>query len=471
MLVEMKDKQKKQTANQMWGGHYSSSPAELLQKINASIGFDQKLYAQDILASIVHTKMLVKQKIISELDGGNIIDGLMRIKKDVDEGLVKWNPALEDIHMNIEARLKKLTGESAGRMHTARSRNDQVATDFKLWVSDAHENAILLLGNLQDALLKKAEEYHATIMPGFTHLQSAQPITFGHHLMAYFEMLDRDIIRFNNADELLRAACPLGAAALAGTSFDIDRHYTAEELEFDAPSNNSLDAVSDRDFALEYLSAASICIMHLSRLAEEMVIWTSKQFNFVALPEEYTTGSSIMPQKRNPDAAELVRGKTGRVYGNLVSLLTTMKGLPLAYNKDSQEDKEPVFDTADTLQDCLAVMIGMVEGMSANPEAMLAATKAGFPTATDFADWLVRELNIPFRNAHHITGEAVVKAEQKNCGLEELSLEELQKIEPKITKDIFKVLSVENSVKSRKSFGGTAPENVLAQIKAAKNTN
>ena len=461
-------KAKKTNANQMWGGHYTGAPDQLLQKINSSIGFDQKLYAQDIQASIVHTKMLVKQKIIDVEDGNNIVDGLVRIKKDIEDDKVLWREELEDIHMNIEARLKKLAGDSAGRLHTARSRNDQVATDFKLWVADSCYDAMALLTKISEALLAKAEEYHDTIMPGFTHLQSAQPVTFGHHLMAYYEMFQRDFERILDAEERLLKDCPLGAAALAGTSFPIDREYTAQELGFAAPSANSLDAVSDRDFALEYLAAASICMMHLSRLAEELVIWTSKQFGFVNLPEEFTTGSSIMPQKRNPDAAELVRGKTGRTYGNLISLLTTMKGLPLAYNKDSQEDKEPVFDTSETLANSLAVMIGMIEGLTADKEKMLEAAKQGFPTATDFADWLVREIDVPFREAHHITGKAVVKAEEKNCGLEDLSLEELQEIEPKITEGIFEVLTVENSVKSRKSYGGTAPENVLEQIKKAR---
>jgi len=461
----MSEKKQGSKSNQMWGGHYSVAPAELLQKINASIGFDKKLYSQDIEASMAHAKMLVNQKIISAEDGNNILDGLKRIKRDIEDGLVKWNYALEDIHMNIEARLKKLTGDSASRLHTARSRNDQVATDFKMWVRDAIGKANRRLSAIQDILLVKAEEYHDTIMPGFTHLQSAQPITFGHHLMAYYEMFGRDYARFSNINV---NECPLGAAALAGTSFPIDREYTANQLDFEKPTRNSLDSVSDRDFALEYLSAASICMMHLSRLAEEMVIWTSKQFDFIKLPEEFTTGSSIMPQKRNPDAAELVRGKTGRVYGDLMGLLTTMKGLPLAYNKDSQEDKEPVFDAAETLEDCLAVMIGMIEGMSANKEKMRAAAKQGFPTATDFADWLVRELNIPFRDAHHITGQAVKLAEEKNCGLEDLSLDELQEIHTDINDGIFAVLSVENSVNSRTSYGGTAPANVLAQIKSAK---
>jgi len=454
-------------SNEMWGGHYDKKPDELLQEINASIGFDQKLYAQDIRASIAHATMLQKQGIIEAEDLNNIVDGLGRIKYDIEEGNVRWSVELEDIHMNIENRLKKLTGDSAGRLHTARSRNDQVAVDFKLWVRDEIERAVKGITSLQKALVAKAEEHAATIMPGFTHLQTAQPITFGHHLMAYYEMLKRDKSRLQDCSERLNE-CPLGAAALAGTSYPIDRFYTAEKLEFARPTANSLDSVSDRDFAIEFMSAASIAMMHLSRLAEEMIIWTSKQFDFVTLPEELTTGSSIMPQKRNPDAAELVRGKTGRVFGDLFTLLTVMKGLPLAYNKDSQEDKEPVFDAAKTLAICVQIMTKMVDGLKAKPEKMFAAAKAGFPTATDFADWLVKNLNMPFRDAHHVTGRAVKLAESKNCGLEDLSIEELQGIEPGVSEDVFNVLTLESSVKSRKSYGGTAPENVLEQVQAAK---
>ncbi len=454
-------------SNEMWGGHYDKKPDELLQEINASIGFDKVLYAQDIRASIAHAEMLEKQGILTDIDRGNIVDGLKRIKFEIEEGRMKWSEELEDIHMNIEARLKKLVGESAGRLHTARSRNDQVATDFKLWVRDETENAQKAMTQLQAALVAKAEENADVIMPGFTHLQSAQPITFGHHLMAYYEMLKRDKSRMADCAERLNE-CPLGAAALAGTSFPIDRAQTAEALGFDRPTANSLDSVSDRDFAIEFMSVASISMMHLSRLAEEMIVWTSKQFDFATLPEELTTGSSIMPQKRNPDAAELVRGKTGRVYGDLVALLTVMKGLPLAYNKDSQEDKEPVFDTAKTLAICLQIMTKMVEGMQPKPEKMLAATTAGFPTATDFADWLVKNLNMPFRDAHHATGKAVKLAEKKECGLEDLSLVELQEIDASITEEIFEVLTVQSSVKSRVSYGGTAPSNVLEQVEKAK---
>ena len=451
----------------MWGGHFSEMPDELLQQINASICFDQKLYREDILGSIAHAKMLVKQKIISTEDGANIIEGLVRINQDIDDGLVSFRTELEDIHMNIESRLKQLVGDSAGRLHTARSRNDQVALDFRLWVRNRTDDVISELKALRSVLVGKAEQTADAIMPGFTHLQSAQPVTFGHHLMAYYEMLTRDASRFVDCRTRMNE-CPLGAAALAGTSFPTDRFMVAKELEFDKPTNNSLDSVSDRDFALEFLSNASICAMHLSRLAEEIIIWCSAQFKFVTLSDKFTTGSSIMPQKRNPDAAELIRGKTGRVFGSLNTLLTVMKGLPLAYNKDMQEDKEPVFDAAETILICIRVMRGMITDLTVNRENMLKAASSGFATATDFADWLVRELNIPFRDAHHITGRAVKLAETKNCDLPDLSLVELQEIEPKITDKIFGVLGVENSVKSRKSYGGTAPENVLAQVTAAK---
>jgi len=425
------------------------------------------MYREDIEASIAHAKMLFAQKIIGSEDCANIVEGLTRILKDIEEGNVKFLVSLEDIHMNIESRLKNLVGDSAGRLHTARSRNDQVATDFKLWVRNKINSLQKDISNLQKILVIRAEENYQTIMPGFTHLQSAQPVTFGHHLMAYYEMLKRDASRFADARTRLNE-CPLGAAALAGTPYPINRLKTAEDLGFARPTANSLDSVSDRDFALEFLSAASICMMHLSRLAEELIIWSSKQFNFIQLSEKFTTGSSIMPQKRNPDAAELVRGKTGRVYGDLMGLLTVMKSLPLAYNKDSQEDKEPVFDAAETLEICLKVSAGMIADLTVNKENMLKAASAGFPTATDFADWLVRNLNIPFRDAHHITGRAVKLSEEKNCGLEELSLGELQALQDGITIDIFNVLTPEASVKSRKSYGGTAPDNVLEQTRKAK---
>lgn len=455
------------TANSMWGGHFKLAPDELLQDINASISFDQKLYKEDIEASIAHARMLGVQKIITPEDCNNIVDGLMRILRDIDEGNVKFSKQLEDIHMNIEHRLKGLAGESAGRLHTARSRNDQVATDFKLWVRNKINSLLGDVTNLQKVLVMRAEQHTETIMPGFTHLQSAQPVTFGHHLLAYYEMLKRDAGRLKDCQTRLNE-CPLGAAALAGTPYPIDRHKTAKELGFEKPTANSLDSVSDRDFAIEFMSAASICMMHLSRLSEELIIWSSKQFDFIKLSEKFTTGSSIMPQKRNPDAAELVRGKTGRVYGDLVSLLTTMKALPLAYNKDSQEDKEPVFDAAETLEICLKVTAGMIADLTVNTEKMLESVSAGFPTATDFADWLVRKVNIPFRDAHHITGKAVRLAEEKECTLEELSLGELQAIEGRITMDIYNYLTVEASAKSRTSYGGTAPDNVAAQVEIAK---
>jgi argininosuccinate lyase len=460
-------KNQKENANPMWGGHFKTAPDELLQKINASIGFDYRLYKQDIEGSIAHARMLLKQGIIGAEDANNIVDGLTRILREIEEGNFKFSEKLEDIHMNIESKLKALVGESAGRLHTARSRNDQVAVDFKMWVRAEIDKTIANIRALQKALVIRAEEFFDAIMPGFTHLQAAQPVTFGHHLMAYYEMLQRDASRFADCRERLNE-CPLGSAALAGTSFNIDRVQTAKELEFDKPTNNSLDSVSDRDFALEFLADASICQMHLSRFAEELVTFSSKQFGFIKLSDKYTTGSSIMPQKRNPDAAELVRGKTGRVYGSLISLLTTMKGLPLAYNKDSQEDKEPVFDAAETLEICLKVTTGMVADLSVDKAKMLSSAKAGFPTATDFADWLVQNLNIPFRDAHHITGKAVVLAEDKNCDLADLALADLQKIEPRITAKIFDVLSVESCVAVRKSYGGTAPNNVLEQIKQAK---
>ena len=458
--------EKNSKANSMWGGHYKLAPDELLQEINASISFDQKLYREDITASIAHARMLATQKIIGAEDANNIVDGLMRIMRDIDEGSVKFSTKLEDIHMNVEHRLKTLAGDSAGRLHTARSRNDQVATDFKLWVRNKIDTLLLDISNLQKTLVLRAEENVTTIMPGFTHLQSAQPVTFGHHLLAYYEMLKRDAGRLTDCRKRLNES-PLGAAALAGTPYPIDRHKTAFELGFDAPTANSLDSVSDRDFAIEFMAAASICMMHLSRLAEELIIWSSKQFDFIKLSEKFTTGSSIMPQKRNPDAAELVRGKTGRVYGDLISLLTVMKALPLAYNKDSQEDKEPVFDAAETLEICLKVTGGMIADLTVNKENMLKSVSAGFPTATDFADWLVSKLNIPFRDAHHITGKAVRLAEEKNCTLEEISLGELQVIEPRIDMRIYDVLTVQASVASRKSYGGTAPENVRAQVKKA----
>ena len=458
---------KSEAANQMWGGQFTHAPAELLAKINASISFDKRLYKQDIAGSIAHAQMLSAQKIISAKDAKEIVAGLKGILADIEAGKFEFKESLEDIHMNIEAELKERIGEAASRLHTARSRNDQVATDFRLYVRDGLDALGDLLADLQNALLTRAGEHYDTIMAGFTHLQVAQPVTFGHHLLAYVEMFARDKSRVADARARMNE-CPLGAAALAGTSFPIDRFATAKSLGFSRPMANSLDAVSDRDFALEYLSVASIIAVHLSRLAEEMVNWSSAQFGFIRFSDAYSTGSSIMPQKRNPDAAELVRGKSGRIFGNLISLLTTMKALPLAYNKDMQEDKEPVFDTAENLGICLQAMAGMVRDLEVDKALMLAAAGVAYATATDLADWLVRELKIPFRDAHHITARIVKIGHDKGKDLEELSLADMQKIEPKIRQDVFAVLSVQNSVKSRVSYGGTAPENVKKAVIDAK---
>jgi len=447
----------------MWGGRFSSSPSVLMEAINASIDFDRRLYAQDIQGSIAHSAMLAKQGIIAESDRDAIHQGLRQVLSEIESGGFTFSTALEDIHMNVESRLREIVGDPAARLHTARSRNDQVATDTRLWVREAHDRADQQLTGLIEALLDKAEAHVATVMPGFTHLQSAQPVTFGHHLMAYVEMFGRDRSRFRDSRKRLNE-CPLGAGALAGTSFPIDRHMTAQALGFDGPTRNSLDTVSDRDSLLEFMAAASICAMHLSRLAEEIIIWMSAPFGFVKLPDRWTTGSSMMPQKRNPDAAELVRGKTGRVIGSLVSLLTVMKGLPLAYAKDTQEDKEPLFDAADTLEIVLAATTGMIQDLEPVPERMAAVAGAGFSTATDLADWLVRSLNIPFRDAHHVTGRIVSEAESRGCSLEELPLEVMQAVEPRIHEGIYGVLGVDNSVRSRTSFGGTSPVRVAEQV-------
>jgi len=438
-----------------------------MEHINASIGFDRRLYAQDIAASKAHAAMLVRQSILSPADGAAIQSGLDRVLGEIETGRFEFKAALEDIHSNVEARLKEIVGEAAGRLHTARSRNDQVATDFRLWVRDCIDGLDAQIAELMDALIDRAEQHAATIMPGLTHLQPAQPVTFGHHLLAYAEMLGRDRGRLADARRRLNE-CPLGAAALAGTSFPIDREATAKALGFERPAANSLDAVSDRDFVLEFLAAGAILALHLSRLAEEIVLWMSEGFRFIGLSDAYTTGSSIMPQKRNPDAAELVRGKAGRVIGALNTVMIVMKGLPLAYGKDMQEDKEPTFDAADNLSLCLAAMAGMVRDMTINESAMRQAAAAGFSTATDLADWLVRTLGLPFREAHHVTGSLVRLAEQKGCALEALPLAALQAVEPRITADVFGVLSVEKSVASRTSFGGTAPDNVRRAAAAAR---
>ncbi|TYR34961.1 argininosuccinate lyase [Mesorhizobium microcysteis] len=451
-------------SNQMWGGRFASGPAAIMEAINASIGFDQKLYAQDIRGSIAHSEMLAQTGIISTDDQKKIAHGLNTILSEIEAGTFEFSARLEDIHMNVEARLADLIGPSAGRLHTARSRNDQVALDFRLWVKEEMQRVAVALERLIEAFLDRAQQHAATVMPGFTHLQTAQPVTFGHHCMAYVEMFARDLSRVRDA--IARAdESPLGAAALAGTGFPIDRHMTAKALGFREPTRNSIDSVSDRDFALEFLSLAAICATHLSRLAEEIVIWSTPQFGFIRLSDQFSTGSSIMPQKKNPDAAELVRAKTGRVNGHLIALLTVMKGLPLAYSKDMQEDKEAVFDAAETLDLMLAAMTGMVSDMTVNEAAMKKAAGSGYSTATDLADWLVREAGLPFREAHHVTGRAVALAESRKVGLEKLSLDELQAIDSRIDGSIFDVLSVNASVKSRSSFGGTAPQEVRRQIR------
>jgi argininosuccinate lyase len=451
-------------SNRMWGGRFSQAPDAIMEEINASIDFDKALATQDIAGSKAHARMLADQGIISEEDAAKIIAGLDTIASEIAAGKFAFSRALEDIHMNIEARLADLIGEAAGRLHTARSRNDQVATDLRLWVREAIDEVDGQLHALLSALAAKAEAHHDAVMPGFTHLQSAQPVTFGHHLLAYVEMFARDRGRFADARRRLNES-PLGAAALAGTAFAIDRNKTAAALGFDRPAANSLDAVSDRDFALEALAAASLCAMHLSRLAEEIVIWSSAQFRFVALSDRFTTGSSIMPQKRNPDAAELVRAKAGRIIGALNALLIVMKGLPLAYSKDMQEDKEQIFDALPALSLCLAAMAGMVADMEPDRERLKAAAGAGYATATDLADWLVREAGVAFREAHHVTGKIVAAAEQSGLALEAMPLADMQAIHPAITADIFDVLSVEASVASRGSFGGTAPHNVRTQAR------
>lgn len=458
-----KSPSKAKQANSMWGGRFAAGPAAIMTEINASIRFDKKLYRQDIRGSIAHCRMLVRQGLISPKEGKAIIGGLETILREIEAGKFKIDLALEDIHMHVEARLSELIGKPAGRLHTARSRNDQVATDFRLWVRDAIDRMDAGLKELQLTLLRRADEYAATVMPGFTHLQAAQPVTFGHHLMAYVEMIGRDRSRLKDARARLNES-PLGAAALAGTSLPIDRHSTAKDLGFAAPMSNSLDAVADRDYALEFLSAASICAVHLSRLAEEIVIWTSAQFRFITLSDAFTTGSSIMPQKRNPDAAELVRGKVGRIIGSLNALLITMKGLPMTYGKDMQEDKEPTFDAVENLELCIAATAGMVADLKANAARMQDAAGEGYTTATDLADWCVRKIDMPFRQAHHVAGSLVRAAELQNKPLEALTLKEMQAVEPRITKDIFAVLGVQNSVKSRVSYGGTAPANVKKQV-------
>jgi argininosuccinate lyase len=454
-------------ANALWGGRFAGGGADIMQRINASILFDKRLYRQDIAGSRAHCTMLIAQGIIGEDDGRAILNGLDQVEAEIAAGTFEYSLEKEDIHMHVEARLAEIIGDAAGRLHTARSRNDQIATDFRLWLRDEIDALAPALRDLHAALIERAGEHADTVMPGFTHLQAAQPVTFGHHLMAYVEMIGRDRGRFEDCRARLNES-PLGAAALAGTSFPIDRQATARALGFDQPMANSLDAVSARDFALEYLGAAAILSTHLSRLAEEIVFWSSAQFRFISLSDAFTTGSSIMPQKRNPDAAELVRAKAGRAIGGLNALLVVMKGLPLTYSKDMQDDKEPVFEVADTLALTVPAMAGMIRDLTVNTEAMRAAAGEGFSTATDLADWLVRTLGLPFRRAHHITGSLVKMAEDKGVDLDGLSLANMQTVEPGITDEVFAVLGVENSVRSRVSEGGTAPDNVRAAVARAK---
>ena len=467
MNVKTKADAASKTANPMWGGRFATAPAEIMQQLNASIGFDQKLYVQDIQGSIAHITMLAACGIVTDSERDAIITGLREIQTEIESGEFVFSEALEDIHMNIESRLREKIGDVGGKLHTARSRNDQVATDFRLWVRAACEGLDAELAALQAALIKQAEEHTAAVMPGFTHLQVAQPVTFGHHLLAYVEMFGRDRGRFADAKRRLNEN-PLGSAALAGTGFPIDREMTSKALGFDRPTRNSLDAVSDRDFALEFLAAAAMAAMHLSRLAEELVIWSTPQFGFITMSDAYATGSSIMPQKKNPDGAELVRGKVGRIASQFDRLLLVMKGLPLAYNKDTQEDKEPVFEAAEQLGLCLKVTAGMIEEMQVHPQAMRKACNMGFITATDLADWLVRELGMPFRNAHHTTAAICQLAQVKGCQLDALELAEMQSVEPNIHDGIYEVLSVEASVASRVSFGGTAPSQVKQAVADAK---
>ena len=451
----------------MWGGHYASGPAAIMADINSSVAIDKRMYAEDIAGSKAHAAMLAACGIITQKDGQDIARGLDKILREIESGAFVFTRELEDVHMNIESRLKELIGDAAGRLHTARSRNDQVATDFRLWLRNALAALETALKDLHRVLLDKAEAHAATLIPGFTHLQPAQPVTFGHHLMAYVEMIGRDRSRLADCAARMNEM-PLGAAALAGTSFPIDRGMTSKALGFDRPMANSMDAVAARDFALEFLADAAILGVHLSRLAEEITIWASPSFGFIKLSEAFTTGSSIMPQKRNPDAAELVRGKTGRLLGNFTTLAVTMKGLALTYAKDMQEDKEPVFDAVDTLQLMIAASAGMVRDMQPQPEALAKALEVGFITATDLADWLVRAANIPFRDAHHITGKIVRLAETQGCRLDELSLADMAALDKRITHGALAVLNPKQAVQSRTSLGGTAPENVKKAVKAAR---
>ena len=459
----MSDARDPKAANTMWGGRFASGPDAIMTAINASIGFDQRMYAQDIAGSRAHAAMLAAQDIISDRDAAAIGEGLLTVLSEIEGGTFTFSTALEDIHLNVESRLTEIIGEAGKRLHTGRSRNDQVAVDFRLWVRDQCDAAIVGLTALMPAFVAQAQAGVDWVMPGFTHLQTAQPVTWGHHMLAYVEMFGRDRGRFEDARRRMNE-CPLGAAALAGTSLPIDRHMTARALGFDRPTANSLDSVSDRDFALEFLAASSICAMHLSRFAEELVIWSSAQFRFVRLSDRWTTGSSIMPQKKNPDAAELLRAKLGRILGATVALFTIMKGLALTYSKDMQEDKEQTFDAADTLMLGLAAMTGMVGDMTANREVLRRAAASGFSTATDLADWLVRRLGLPFRDAHHVTGTLVAMAEAAGIDLPDLTLAQMQAVHAGITAEVFEVLGVDNSVNSRTSFGGTSPVRVAEQV-------
>ena len=465
-MTQPKDSNSKKPASSIWGGRFAGGPSQLMQDINASIAYDQKLFAEDIAGSRAHATMLASQNIISASDLTAILSGLDQVEAEIASGTMVFSEALEDIHMNVETRLSEIVGDPARRLHTARSRNDQVATDIRLWLRTHISDLDKMLQALQQALYDQAIQHCTTVMPGYTHLQTAQPISFGFHLAAYIEMFGRDRARLMDCQSRVNES-PLGAAALAGTSFPIDRHQTADLLGFDRPMANAMDAVSARDFAVEFLSAASICATHLSRLAEEIVIWSTDRFGFIQLSDAFTTGSSIMPQKRNPDAAELVRAKPGRIMGDLISLLTVLKGLPLAYGKDMQEDKEPVFDAEQHLSIAIAAMTGMISDMQAQPEAMRAALAKGHPTATDLADYLVRELKMPFRDAHHVSGSIVALADQKGCALEALTLADMQAVAPDLTADILPVLSIDNALNARTSFGGTAPSETRARLQDA----
>ena len=466
-MASVNDKRDTKNSNSMWGGRFAEGPSAIMREINASIPFDKVLWREDIAGSRAHVAMLARQGIVSQRDADTIDGGLQQIAAEYERDGVPEDWDLEDIHMTVEARLTEIIGAVAGRLHTARSRNDQVATDFRMWVRAANQRAIAGIDAVLGALVTRAEEHADSIMPGFTHLQTAQPVTLGHHLLAYFEMLMRDRSRFADAQGRMDE-CPLGSAALAGTGFDLDRDMTAEALGFAQPTRNSLDAVSDRDFALDYLTAASQCSLHLSRLAEEFIIWASQPFGFVKLPDTLSTGSSIMPQKRNPDAAELVRGHAGRVIGCTTSLMVTMKGLPLAYSKDMQDDKPPVFEAAGLLDLSLAAMAGMVADSAFQTPRMRKAAEAGHATATDLADWLVRQADIPFREAHHITGAAVKLADEKGVALDGLTIDDLKAIDARIDERVFDALSVDASVAARASYGGTAPVRVRQQVAAAK---